>query len=134
MAGERGEGLVGSSKSGRVGHSSIERSNHHGEVGLVAGVEEEVVASKHHGNVEQNHGCGEQVERDAALAEALEEARSHLQTDAEDKEDEPEVLYEREDACGGCEADVSGKDARKEHECDSQRDAANLDFPQQYAY
>ena len=74
----------------------------------VAGVEEEVVASEHHEDVEQD-GCGrKQVQCHATFLETLEEARTHLHTNHEDKENQSEVLHEGEDFLRTCKAHVSG--------------------------
>lgn len=110
-------------RPGGVGHGAVERAHHHGEVEWVAGVEEDVVAAEHHGHVEQHDAHGKEVERDAALAEALEEARPHLEAYHEDEEDEAEILQEREDVRRAGEPHVAGEDAGEEHERDTERDA-----------
>ena len=126
------EGLVGGSKSRSVGHGSIERAHHHGEVVRVARVEEAVVAGEHDSNVEQDDQARHQVEFDTAFAEALKESRPHLQTNAEHEEDEAEILYEVEDFRGSGETDVPRQDAGKQHKGDSQRDASNFNLTQQH--
>lgn len=70
----------------------------------IAGVEKQIVATKHHGNVQTNHGCGKQVERDASLPETLKEAGTHLQTYHEDEQYQSELLHESQDRCWGGEA------------------------------
>ena len=48
-------------------------------------IEKEIIATKHHDDVEQNDETGKQIEHDTSLTEALKETRTHLQTDAEDE-------------------------------------------------
>ena len=125
--------LVGGSKTGGVGDGAVHGAYHHGQVDGVACVEEQVIAPKHHQDVEEYHQHGHQVEAEAALAEALEEARTHLQTYHEDKEYQAEVLYERKDIGGRRKAHVPGQDADEEHEGGSQCDTSYLDLAEEYA-
>ena len=126
------QSLVGRTQSRRIGNGSIEGAHHHRQVDGIACVEEDVVASKHDQHVEQNGDRGKQVERNASLAEALEETGAHLQANTEHKENQPKVLHECQGGRGGREAHVSGQNAGKKHKGDAKRDAANLDLAQQY--
>ena len=130
----RCECFVGSTETRRVGDGTIECTDHHWKVERVAGVEEQEVAGEHHGDVQRNGRCGQQVKCYAALAEALEEARSHLQTDAEHKENQAQVLRKVQNV-GRCrEVNVTGDDSCEEHEGHAQRDTKDLYFAQQHAY
>ena len=84
--------LVGSTQTGRVRHGTIQRTYHHRQVHRVARIEECKVAGKHHSDVQRNGRRRQQVQRHASLAEALEEARAYLQTDAEHEQNQTEVL------------------------------------------
>ena len=122
--------LVGSTKTWGVGNRTIEGAHHHRQVLWVAGVEEEVIASEHHEDVEQD-SCGrKQVQRHTTFLETLEEARTHLHTNHEDKEYQSEVLHEGKDFLRAREAHVAGQDTCEEHEGNTQRDATNLDLSQ----
>lgn len=127
--------LVGGTQTGRVGDSSVHRAHHHGQAVGIIGVKEQIVAGEHHSHVEQNGAHGQQIELNATLFETLEEAGTHLQAYAEDKENEAEILDERECGVrlGRCQAQVTGKDAHKQDKADTQRDAANLNLAQVHA-
>ena len=120
------EGFVGSTKTRGVGYGTIERANHHGKVRLAVGVEEDVIACKHHGDVKHNGCCREQVERYATFLETLEETRAHLQTYAEHEQDKSEVLNEAQNVDRSCETDVSSYNSREKNEGHSKGDTANL--------
>ncbi len=107
--------LVGSTETRRVGNGTIERTYHHRQINGVAGVEEDKVTCEHDAHVQEDGCCGEQVERNAALLEALEEARTYLQTYHEDKEDKSEVLYEGEYFLGSRKTYMPSQNAGKEH-------------------
>ena len=131
----RRKGLVGGTKTGGVGHSTVERTHHHGKGRRVAGVEEDVVADEHHEDVERDGRGSEAVELHASLAKALEETWTHLQANHKDKEDEAEVLDECQDVRRCClhsviMEDMPGDDARKEHEGDAERDAKDFNLSQ----
>ena len=120
IAAENGiERLVGRTKTRSVGHGTIERTHHHWQVMGIAGVEENVVASEHHQDIKQNGRSSQQVQFYTRRSETLEEARSHLQTNHEDKQHEAEILNERKNADGSREADVSCQDSGKKHKGDS---------------
>ena len=86
----------------------------------ISSVEEDVIASEHHEDIEQDGCCGKAVELDACRAETFKEARSHLQTDHEHEEHEAEVLNECQDV-GGCrEPDVTCHDTCEKHEGNAQ--------------
>ena len=74
----RAEGFVGSTESGGVGNGAEEGAHHHGEIVGIMGVEEEEVAGKHDGDVEQDPPDGKHVENDASFSEALKESGAHL--------------------------------------------------------
>ena len=143
--------LTGSTQTRGIGHGSTEHTDHHREVDRVLAMahaaaipedqEEQRHATEH---IEQDDARGQKVEANAALAETLEEARSHLQAYTIDKKDESEVLDEvHEHRRTGIRhlarhsaqlvVDVSGKDSSEEHEGDSQGDAAYLDLAKSYA-
>ena len=130
----RVECFVGGTESRCVGHGTVEGTHHHRQVDAVARVEENVIAGKHHQHVEKHCGRGQKVKCHTAFLKALEEAWTHLQTDAEHKEDQSEILQEGKNRGRGCEADVAGDDAGEQNIGDTQRDAANLDFSQQHAH
>ena len=92
--------LVGGTKTWRIGDGSIECTHHHWQVVGVAGIEEEIIACEHHTDIEEYRSRRQQVERHTAFLEAFEEARTYLQTDHKDKENESEVLYEGQNVLG----------------------------------
>ena len=100
--------LVGSTKTRSVGNRTIQGAHHHRQVLWVAGVEEEVVASEHHKDVEQDGCSRKHVQRYTTFLETLEKARTHLHTNHEDKKDQSEVLHEGKDFLRTCKAHVSG--------------------------
>ena len=91
LVGDGTEGFVGGTKTGGVGDGTIQSTGQHGEI-EVRVVKEKIIASEHHGDVEQYHAHGHQVEGNAASHKTLEESRSYLQANAEHEEDESEVL------------------------------------------
>ena len=97
---------------------------------MVVGVEEQVIACKHHTDIEQNGTSLHDVEFDSCSSETLKEARTNLQTYHEDKEYQSKVLHEVQRGWCSCESDMSGEDARKQNEGDSQGDASDFNFAQ----
>ena len=103
----RAERFVCSTKTRCVGYGSVECAHHHREVRLHISVEEEIVACKHNAYVQQD-SCGrEQVERYTAFLEALKEAWTDLQTDAEHEQNKSEVLNKGHGVFGGGEANMA---------------------------
>ena len=117
---DRAQCFVGSTETRRVRDGTIERAHHHGKRLVVAGIEEDEVAGKHHEDVQQDASSGQPVELDARLAETFKETGAHLQANHEDEQDEAEVLNEGQDRGGGRQADVSSYDSGKQDERNTQ--------------
>ena len=83
------------------------RHNRTQSVAVHISVEEDIVACKHNAYVQQD-SCGrEQVERYTAFLEALKEAWTDLQTDAEHEQNKSEVLNKGHGVFGGSEANMA---------------------------
>lgn len=93
-----GQHVVGRAETGGVGHRSVEHAHHHGEIVGRVGVAEdaegggEEVEADHHGHIEEHEAEGEHVHAQTARFEGLEEAGTHLQSDAVDEKNEAELL------------------------------------------
>jgi 3-phosphoglycerate kinase len=82
-------------------------------------IKEEIIATKHHEDVEQNSASRKHVERNTTFLETLEEARSYLETNHEDEEDQAEVLHECENFLWTGEANVASQNTCEENEGDT---------------
>ena len=65
------QSLIGGTKARSVGHGSIERSNHHWQVVVVACVEENEIACEHNCDIKQDHACRQGVKRNATFSETF---------------------------------------------------------------
>ena len=134
-----GTGFVGGTEAGRVRDGTAKHTDHHGQVvgvlaldgsALVEDKEEEGDAAD---DVQQNDGNGQHIHLDAGFLQALEEAGPHLEADAVDEEDEPEVLHVGQDFRRAREVEMSGQNAGKEHKGDAERNAEDFDASQRDA-
>ena len=82
-------------------------------------IKEEIIATKHHEDVEQNSASRKHVERNTTFLETLEETRSYLETNHEDEEDQAEVLHESENFLWTGEANVASQNTCEENEGDT---------------
>ena len=140
------QGFLRRAEAGRVGHRAAEHAHHHRQVFRVVRVEHQIVEPEHHGDVEQHDAHGHEVHLDASPFERLEEAGSHLQTNAIHKEDQTEVLHEVQHARRAGVApgrgvgdaarrvEMADDDAGEQDERDAQRDAAHLDLAQEHTH
>ena len=92
---------------------------HHRQVVRVARIKEEIIATKHHEDVEQNSASRKHVECNTTFLETLEEARSYLETNHEDEEDQAEVLHECENFLWTGEANVASQNTCEENKGDT---------------
>ena len=76
------------------------------------------------------HQCHD-VHGQAALLERAEESGPHLQTHGGDEEDKAEFLDDVQHVVVACHTERTQANADKEHPCDAQGDALDLDFAQQ---
>ena len=113
------QSLVGSTKTRSIGNRTIECTYHHRQVVRVARIKEEIIATKHHEDVEQNCASRKHVERNTTFLETLEEARSYLETNHEDEENQAEVLHESENCLWTGEANVASQNTCEENEGDA---------------
>ena len=113
------QSLIGSTKARSVGHGSIERSNHHWQVVVVACVEENEIACEHNCDIKQDQACRQDVKRNTTFSETFKETGTNLKSNHEHEQDKSEILYERQDIRRSCKSDMACGDACKQYECHS---------------
>ena len=109
-------------------------------------MKDQEIQAQHHSDVEEHDAHCYEVHADASLFESGEKARSDLQTDTVDKEDQAQLLHEVDDfllsrvgnqlavRTGNVVAvDVTDYDADKQHESHAERNAAELNPAQLHA-
>ena len=116
------EGLLCSTHTGRVGHGTAEYTDHADEIGT-----RDKVYAVGRAAAQQHDARSQHVERDASLAERGEEARTYLQADGVDEEDETKLLDEVRGGGIEQEAEVARHDTHEEYPRHAQRHAAKLD-------
>ena len=109
--------LRGGTQSGGVGHSTIKGTYQHGQVVGIRSVKKQIVATEHHGDVQQYRGGGQTVQRHTVLTETLKETGTYLQTDHEHKQYQTKVLTEIQNGLRGRKMNVTGHNAGKQHKC-----------------
>ena len=97
-------------------------------------IEDDEVEHEHRDDVQPHDAHCQRIGRDAAFGKALEEARTDLQADAIDEEDETKVLNIVQHLQVARETDMTGQDAGEEHEGDTQGDAEDFVTAEEYAH
>ncbi|CDD48403.1 uncharacterized protein BN800_01404 [Bacteroides sp. CAG:875] len=123
------QGLVGRTKSRSVGHCSTKDTHHHRNINPAL---QGKIQNQCYCNVQEHNSHRQQVERDTPSLERRKKGRTDLKSDTEDKENQSEVLYERKNSRISGKAEVSCQDSDKQDECNSQRNAEEFNFSQQY--
>ena len=117
--------LLGGAQSGRVGDGAGHDTYHRPK--FLAG---NPVDGERGQDREQDHSEGEQIELDAAGQERMEESGTHLQSDAEDEQDQTEVLHEGKDGRVDTKAEMAGQDAQEQDPGRTDGDPLDLETPQ----
>ena len=118
------ERLRGGAERRGIGRGAGENAEHRGRI------ETRQPAGERRGHGAQEHDrCREHVQFHALLAQRREEAGAELQTDGEDKQDQPELLHEIERVMIDLLAEVPDEDAREKHACRAKPDARNFRLP-----
>ena len=112
--------LLGSGKRGGIGRGSAQHACH------VADAVSKSEAHRHGGErAEQNQHQSGEVHLQSALLERAEETRSHLQTEGVDKQHQSETFCIVEHLMVDRQAEVTGENAHKKHECDTERNTSH---------
>ena len=123
------ERLLGSTQPGSIGHGTREDTHEVGD----AYVTHTIIYSHCHRNVQRNDEHSQPIKHHASFLKRGEEARSHLEADGENEQDESELLNELDNVRVHIESQVPGQDAHKQDESGSQRNPKDLLLTQYHA-
>ena len=125
------QGFVGRTKPRCIGHGTTKDTYHHREFHASA---QAIIEGQCYRDIQQDDTYRHHVHRHAPFLERSEERRSYLETDAEDKENQPEVLHKVQNLRIAGKAEVSAHDTGKQDESHTKRYAKKLDFTQKHTH